>query len=241
MAFEDTSAGRLHEIFRRLQRHANQPLRQTWATEFGVDVEDRAGILTGIATVLALPGTVEQEVRALHNQNHELLMRWEPAVSAAFSIAHQLEQSTGQLAGQVNTTTLLSLETVADVLERNGQATYMERDAIDEANAKVVELLDALGGLDASDEIKAMLIRHAVRLQAALRLYNVTGAEGVREALVDAAAAVAAARTGPDDKRSGVRKFVDLIAFVSDSLQIVASTALVTPGVSEIIHQITKH
>ncbi|MBD8059519.1 hypothetical protein IC607_11135 [Cellulomonas sp. JH27-2] len=242
MEMMDTSAGRLHEILVDLRKWANAPLRQAWVRVLDVDDEDRAGLFSAISMVVELPATVQAQVLLLPDVNHDLLLRWVPAVDSAFGLAHTLEGSTGQLTGQYDDTTLYALESTTDALSRHGNALHMEPDLVTDADAKVAELLTALENLEGSEETKAMLVRHALRLQAALRMYRVSGPDGVKEALVDATAALIAARTAEDDSRPAIRKFADVVSFVADSLQIAATGApLIALGVNEIIRQISSH
>jgi len=239
MASEDTTAGRLHQILVNLRVTSASPLVEAWSNVLGVDVKDRAAILRGISLVVAMPDAIEETVRSLPDVNHDLLLRWRPKVSHAMGIAHHLEQQATQLTAQYDDATLLSLEHAADTIARVRPTLHLEPDRAVTADDKISELLDALESLDATDEVRQMLVRHALRLQGALRLYRVSGPEAVKDALVDATAALAVATTGQDDDRPAVRLFGGLIGYVADSLQIVTSVTVLYPQIEHLVRHIT--
>lgn len=234
MVSQETVAGRLHGVLTDLSQVRNASLAEAWARVLGADVTDRPAILRGIGVVATMPEAVEQSVLALPDATHELLLRWKPAVHAAMSVAHRLDSSANDMVANYNDATLLALEMVDDQVLRAHPHTHLEQDTIDRALERTSELLDALEGLDASAEVRSMLVRHALRLQEALRMYRLTGAQGVEDALADAAAVLAVTQ-----KRAGGhpawQAFAGVVGFVADALQIVSAVALLGPDIEQFV------
>lgn len=240
MSSEDTVAGRLHAVLLDLRSWNNTSLGVAWAEVLGVDRADHATLLHGISLVLAMPEQVESTLRGLPDANHDLLLRWKTKVAAGLAHAHQLETATSSLTAQYDDATLLSLEHAADTIARAREPLHLEAERAATAEKMVVELLDALEGLDAPDVVRDMLVRHALRLQNALRLYRVSGPEAVKEALVDATAALAVATTGETDDRPAVHRFGAVLGYVADSLSVVTAVQVFYPQIANLVQQISS-
>jgi hypothetical protein len=241
MAREDTPAGRLHAFLIEMRGHSNVQLRAVWAPVLGCEPADTSALIRGVVALLALPGETEAAVRRLPNVDHELLLGWRPRVDAAMRIAHQLETTVENFKGQYTDVDTMLLQVVADQLDRNEPPVHMEADAVAQATELVRQLLDALEDIE-DDEARGLLIRHALRMQAALRLFRVSGAEGVREAFLDSVAALSAVSNGrPEaDERKGVRKYWELVAFVANAFTIAGTAYQLAPGIAAVVKAITQ-
>lgn len=239
MASTETAAGRLYRILMDLRPRTNMALGEAWVQV--LDVEGRADpeLYRRLAIVVGLPTVIEKSIRELPDANHELLMRWQPKVMTVISLAHRFDESTSAVVGQYDDAVLLSLEHADDAVLHATRPASMAPDARESALAKISELLDALEGLAAPANIRALLIRHAVRLQDALRLYPLTGPEGVAEALYDATCALnAVAPNGADDEREPMARYARTLGFVADALQILTAVASIVPPVASWVAQI---
>ncbi|WP_273652987.1 hypothetical protein [Cellulomonas fimi] len=241
MAREDTPAGRLHALLVEMRGRSNTQLRGAWAPIFRCEPADTSALVQGVVAVLALPDETEAAVRRLPNVDHDLLLGWRARVDAAMSIAHQLETTVENFKAQYTEVDTMLLQVVADQLDRNEPPVHMEADAVAQAADLVGQLLDALEAID-DEDARGLLVRHALRLQAALRLFKVSGAEGVREALLDSVAALSAVSNGrPEaDERKGVRKYWELIAFVANAFTIAGTAYQLAPGVASVVKAITQ-
>lgn len=115
----------------------------------------------------ALPDETEAAIRRMENVDHALWLGWRVRVDAALSMAHQLETGSDSFKAQYSEVETRLLELVADHLDRNEPPVHIEPDAIAQASELVSQLLDALEDVE-DDDTRGLLIRHALRLQAAL-------------------------------------------------------------------------
>lgn len=241
MASSDTAAGRLHQLLQFVgdPRRREVPLRVTLGALYDLDPNDRQDVLRFVVAAIDLPAQAEASVRALPNQDHDLLLRWVDPVRAAMNVIHQIDQATVSVAAHYNEAHLYALEVAADQVARNHPSAVLPDDALSTANERVAELLDALDQLDDGD-VRALLVRHASALQHALRLYRVTGADDVRDALVDAALAVdAVGRRDVDDAENAAAKsFAGVIALVANGLTIAGVAYQLAPAINAAIRLI---
>lgn len=243
MATSETAAGRLHQLLSYVSEPVRRdvPLRVTLAGLYDLDANDRQDVLRCVVAAIDLPAEAEASVRALPNHDHDLLLRWVTPVQAAMNVVHQIDSSTASVAAHYNLTHLYALEMVADQVARNIPSPVLSEDTLTTANGQISELLETLEAID--DELaRALLVRHASALQRALRLYRVTGADGVHEALFDAAFAVGYVqqRDARAPTRTAAQTFGALIAFIADGLTIAGVAYQLAPAINAAIGLIGK-
>ncbi|WP_163544609.1 hypothetical protein [Occultella kanbiaonis] len=228
MSSSDTAAGRLHQILLALRQSAqNRQLRTAWGQALAISPTDQQALFVAVANVMSLPDEAERTIRDLPDQNHELLLRWRPAVDQAMSIAHQFEGATANFTAHYSEAHLFSLEHGADLVARYQTTTpELVADGAQVASAisLVHDLLETLATSNLEPFVKETLVRHATAMATALQLVRVTGPQGIRAAAIDAASALKLFTDEHPEKdtRAPIRRFLEVLSAVANTVTIAA-------------------
>lgn len=243
MSIASDPAGRLHEVLLVLKAGPqDKQLRRTLGVALGVQSDDRKSLLLGLAELEDLVDGAERAILGVDDVNHDALTRWLVPVRTATAMLHQFETALGQVTAQYNETHLFSLEMCADALQRRMQWTSVDTDGIAEARGLIDELLTLLEAeLDLPSDARALLLRQVAALRLSLDLVQVSGAEGIREAVAGVLGSWVIVRTQHPaaSKSTAMSRVFETIGHVANLLTIAAATQQLGPAVVEAVQHIT--
>lgn len=167
----NNAASRMIELLDDLcSEPASNGIGVAWAQVFGLEWPDQyAEVSHRLADVLGLPAQIEAEIRAVPDEDHELLLEQMPGLASALSQSQNLNAVLQNICQDITNEMRYGLKMCASVLDRKRRERIIEPSD----DAAIRDLLTSL-----EDEI-----RQSSDLDAELRLFLLRQVRDMREAL----------------------------------------------------------
>jgi hypothetical protein len=176
----DNPAGRLLALLKQgTTAPPNNQAKGVWRQLLGVDEQDDSGLFRRLGEVMALPDRITIEVHALENENPELLLRWVPALHAAFQ--SPLENPWEGFIRHIDSAVLLGLEMCADRLSRHSPEVMPTDTQLDDLHRQVQELLAEVSESDIPRELQEFVVRLLLQMSNAIDDVRFRGASALRD------------------------------------------------------------
>jgi hypothetical protein len=221
---DTTSAGRLHLILSEaVGQNPDSVAYEVWARIFGLDKDDRAAVLHGVAELIQLVLLTKQQILALPDIRHEL---YTPPLNRIAQVLGEipLTQRWQQFVANFDPLVLNGVAFCADALARYHVEQPIEQEALKDLKNKVEALTAEVLESSLPPALRQLILEKLEVIRSAIIWYRVRGADGLRVALESSVGALVLNRASAPDKS----KVEELTTFVSllNSLGELASKAL---------------
>ena len=168
-------AGRLFNIIQAGKKEKNdKPAAEAWSNILDVPIKDKVLLLTRIGHVMALPGSIKEEIENLENIDHKLHLKWLPKVEKCFSLLNfQLPWS--QFIDKFDGEIVYGMQICSDVLSRNRPEKVADPDIIKGLLPQVNELLKDLENENLPPNVRQFIYEHLCIAKKALEEYKIRG------------------------------------------------------------------
>lgn len=209
-----------------ISRPRNTQIRDAWRQLLDVDAGDEVTLLRRIGLVYAIPQAIRDDVQALPDDNHDLLLK--PLEAIGNALALPLQDAWSTFLHTIDDTSRYGLAIVEDRLKRSSRYVALDGDKLAEMRERLAGFLEECLAEDLPADLRRVLVRHAQRMIAAIDEVRLRGAGALQEA-GEAAwggamfADVSGAVGSKDDPAAAAKhsKLVKLVAFATGLLVLI--------------------
>lgn len=179
---ENNPAGRLLELLKagdKIRNPQNMTIKDAWFRILDVG-NDYAEFYRRLAQVHALPGAIDDAVRALPNFPIDVDLFLAPLEHVEAALTYGLSAPWPQFT-QKASSSRQALELIADALEKSGQEATISDEQLDELLQKVRDLSDEVAASNIDPDLRLFLSKMAQAMQQAIEDARICGAEALQE------------------------------------------------------------
>jgi hypothetical protein len=173
-----TSAGRLLATLSTARRTEGGTVRAGWAKVFNLEKRDVGRLMQALASLFALPGTVEREVMT-YVPHPERYLEWKTGVTGLLASIN-LEAAWQPFRDSIKEPDLVHLRHAAYALEQHGPEQALNEDTLAGIRDETVELIRQVKESALSGEVREFVLKHLELILDAIDGYPIAGEEQLR-------------------------------------------------------------
>lgn len=220
-------AGRLHDILQEAaeKKDNNASAQRVWAAIFGIDANDKEGVLERLIELHELTREVRTLIASSPGAPQELLLQYFPKIENSF-LELGLDTPWHSIGPRYDRPALDSLKFCAEMLKNTHAEEPIDEEELDKISSDVEILLESIIKSSMPDVLRVALSEEMEKIRKALAMVRIRGAKGVKEALQSLVGAVVAHREEFKQQQDESKEILQRIAKLMSNLDNIVTKSM---------------